>query len=711
MSTHRSYRPRIEFLEDRRLLDGMPAFPGAEGFGALATGGRGGSIYHVTNLNDSGAGSFRDAVSHGNRIVVFDIGGNIDLRSAVSVASNLTIAGQTAPGDGIAIEGREISFSSHSNIIVRYLRFRQGSPDPDSSKSAVNMANSHNIILDHVSIEFGKWDNLDAVGASNITVENSIIADPIGQQFNAHTEGSNFTWYNDVFSSAHNRSPLAKANTQFVDNVVYNFQAGYTVANTSGHFSHDIVNNYFITGPSTTNASNAFYQMNTGQSVYADGNYEDSNRNGRLDGSPVSPGSVTHLSAPWSATTYDLPTLSAADAYYYDVAVAGASLHRDSVDAQVIGDVLSLGHSGRLWTSQTQTGLPNNGFGILNGGPTIVDSDGDGMPDGWELYYGLDPTQNNANGDFDGTGYTNIEKYVNGIVDGSYGWLPAPWPVGDVGSVGVGGSANFFADGSFSVSGSGAGIGGTNDQFTFVSQGVSGDGSITALVNSQTNTNNRAEAGVMFRNSTDDTAAYAEVHVTPDGHVFFTWRANDGGSSSYATAHAHTPVWVQLARMGNSFTGSYSLDGANWSTIATHTANLSPDDLVGMVVSSHDNTTVSTAAFANVSTSWAGPSPHTVSGLAAATLPDAALASAFTGTGSSSNIAAMSSGGDEVKNPAAQTSTALPVTADFNSDTLATWSSTSDFSMPSVIATSSLCGDTSIVDTVFAADALGGVIC
>jgi hypothetical protein len=467
----------------------------------MATGGRGGTVYHVTNLNDSGPGSFRDAVSHSNRIVVFDLGGNIDLSSAVTVSSSLTIAGQTAPGDGIAIEGREVSFSGHGNIIVRYLRFRQGSPDPDSHKSSVAMSNSHDVILDHVSIEFGKWDNVDAVGASNITIQNSIIANPIGQRFNAHAEGGPFTWYNDIFSSGHNRSPLVKANNQFVNNIVYNFQAGYTVANTSGRFSHDIVNNYFTTGPSTTNAADAFYQMNTNQQVYASGNYEDSNRNGQLDGNPFSPSGVTHLSAPWSDSTNDLPTLSAADAYAYVVANAGASLLLDPVDTQVIGDVTSLGTSGRLWTSQTQTGLPNNGFGSLNGSDPIVDSDGDGMPDDWEVYYGLDPTQDNSRGDFDGTGYTNIEKYINSIVDNSYPYVGSPGAA--VRSVGIAG-ARSPVGGASTLSEFGQLTGGHSDPSSFLSKVAGGDDSAVELASSQANGRPPAKPGLMLRNSAPD---------------------------------------------------------------------------------------------------------------------------------------------------------------------------------------------------------------
>lgn len=609
-------RPHVEGLEDRRLLDAVPAFPGAVGFGAQATGGRGGTVYHVTNLNDSGPGSFRDAVAHTNRIVVFDVGGTIQLSSAVSVASNLTIAGQTAPGDGIALIGREVSFSRSHNDIVRYVRFRQGSLDPDHGKSSLNISNGSNMIFDHVSIEFGQWDNIDVNGSTDITFQNSIIADPIGQRFNAHQDSGNITWYNDVWSSAHNRNPLAKGNTQFVNNVVYNFQAGYTAGNTSGHFSHDLVDNYFITGPSTTNAGDVYYQM-TNQSVYAAGNYEDSNRDGRLNGSPLGyPGGTTHLGSPWSPDTPLLPTTTAADAYANAIADAGDSLPRDAVDAQVIADVTSLGRRGRLWTSQTQTGLPNSGYGTLNGGPALADGDGDGMPDDWEVYYGLDPSRNDARGDFDGTGYTNVEKYVNNIADGSYPYLPAPWADGDVGDVGVGGAAGYGPGAAFRVNGSGAGVGGSNDQFHFVWQPFSGDGAITAQVTAQTRTDPRAEAGVMFRSSFDGNAAYAEVDATPDGHVFFTWRTNDGGSTSYAFAYAQVPVWLQLDRTGNSFTASYSTDGANWLPVGNpRTLNLTPDAVVGLVVSSHDNTTWSTATFANVTVAAPdGSSPEPTSG-------------------------------------------------------------------------------------------------
>src|SRR5690242_3357822 len=239
----------------------VSAFPGAVGFGAAATGGRGGTVYHVTNLNDSGSGSFRDAVSANNRIVVFDVGGYVRLASTVLVHSNITVAGQTAPGGGIGVMGGEVSFNGAKNVIVRDFRFRQGDLDPDEENNGLNWLDASTMIFDHVSIEFGRWNNVDAVRASNITMQYSIDADPIGQQFGAHTETGPYTWYDNVFANSHNRNPLAKANTQYVNNIVYDYQAAYTAGNSSGHFTHDVIGNYFITGPRTTNAANAYYQM------------------------------------------------------------------------------------------------------------------------------------------------------------------------------------------------------------------------------------------------------------------------------------------------------------------------------------------------------------------------------------------------------------------------------------------------------------------
>ncbi|KAJ7071391.1 polysaccharide lyase family 1 protein [Mycena amicta] len=344
------------------LVSGL-AFPGAVGFGSIATGGT--TPFVVTSLADSGTRTFRDAVSVSGRNITFAVSGYIVLASPVSLSSSITINGQTAPGAGIGVMGREISASGKTNIIIRNFRMRQGNLDPDTGKSAFNMGTASNVILDHCSVEYGVFDSIDAVGTVNVTISNSIIAYPIGQQFGAHLETGPATWYRNLWVSAHNRQPLTKANSQYINNIVYNYQAAYTVANTGGLFSHDILNNYFIAGPSTTSASDDYFQMNANQNVFASGNFLDSNKDGVLNGAAANTvGSAVVLSAPWNSGSVGLATLSAQSAYTTVLASVGAA-PRDQVDSFVISVVQSLGTSGSIITNQASTGLTNNGYGTL----------------------------------------------------------------------------------------------------------------------------------------------------------------------------------------------------------------------------------------------------------------------------------------------------------------------------------------------------------
>jgi autotransporter-associated beta strand protein len=414
----------------------LAAFPGAVGFGGAATGGRGSaavSVRHVTNLNDSGPGSLRDAVSAGNRIVVFDVGGYVTLNSQLTLGGdNITLLGQTAPGDGFGIRGRdpsqtaavaEVSFGGNANVVARYLRFRPGGNTPFDT-NAINLFGASNVVLDHVSIQYARFNNIDAVGATNVTVQNSVIADPISQQFGAHSEntGGRFSWVGNLWANGHNRQPLAKADTQYVNNVVYNYEAGYTVGDTSGSFSHDIVNNYFMAGPTTgSSAANDFFQMNSRQSVYAAGNLRDANVDGAHNGSATFPESVTVLSAPFDPSTPRLPTLTARAAYDRVLADAGASFARDEVDASVVAQAATLGTGGpaSLNNSPAGTGRSNGGYGTLAGGTAPPDADADGLPDAWELARGTPTNSANANTDplrRTPVGYTFVEQYANELI-------------------------------------------------------------------------------------------------------------------------------------------------------------------------------------------------------------------------------------------------------------------------------------------------------
>jgi hypothetical protein len=425
-----------------KTVSGQTAFPGAVGFGASATGGRSGTIYHVTNLNDSGTGSFRDAVSQSNRIIVFDVGGYIVATSAISASSNITIFGQTALGGGIGIRARETSFSKSNNIIVRGMRFRQGGEDSATGKSSVGISNGYNMIFDHCSIEFGRWDNFDAVFdstmtakglAENITLQNSIIALPIYQGFGAHIEGGPMTFYRNLWVDEHNRQPLAKNNNIYINNVIYNYDLGYTAGNTGGTFSHDIVNNYFIAGPTTATPADAFFQLGSNQTAYAVGNLLDSNVNGVLDGSDYNTVSnATASTTPWSSLTNSISTLSATDAFSSVVATVGA-WPRDTVDLFVVDDVLSLGTSGNQYkgesasavanypNSQANTGIDSNGYGALASGTPFTSSASDGIPDYWATANGISTTDADAGTEsYGSTGYLNIEAYANSLI------LPAP---------------------------------------------------------------------------------------------------------------------------------------------------------------------------------------------------------------------------------------------------------------------------------------------
>ena len=415
------------------------AFPGAQGFGKNATGARTGTVYHVTNLNDSGAGSFRDAVSASNRFIVFDVGGYIQLATAVSAKSNLTIAGQTAPGQGIGFRGGEISFANSSNVICRYLRIRPGSETASTDDDALSLYRAQNVMIDHSSFEFAPWNNIDAVSddwqnypVTNITIQDSLIADPTGQQFGAHTESvsSQMAWYRNIFANSHNRNPLAKINTVFVNNLLYNYSAGYTT-HTSTNFTHDIVNNYFVMGPASAGTDDTWFQIDLNQSIYYSGNLKDTNLNGTLDGAATTPywyqGTGTVLTSPWSSETTATTPLSAPSAARVAMSLAG-TLPRDPMDALIISQVMTLGKgttgsgantvgpNDALYTTQTATGLANNGYGSIASGTRPTDTDNDGMPDNWENATGSSPSTNDAMTKAS-DGYTLLEHYVNWLAE------------------------------------------------------------------------------------------------------------------------------------------------------------------------------------------------------------------------------------------------------------------------------------------------------
>jgi Pectate lyase len=403
------------------------AFPGAMGFGRFAVGGRGGEVVHVTNLNDSGAGSLREAISQPNRIVVFDVGGVIKITDRLVFLRNQTIAGQTAPGDGISIYGNGAAFTNASNTIVRYIRFRMGKIGT-SDKDAVSIARGNDIIFDHCSLSWGRDGTLDVspdsgYTISNFTFQNSIVA----QGLQTHSTGGLMTVQGggasilrSLYIDNHTRNPKARGVVQFVNNVVYHWAvAGYilgdSAADSGARYDGALVGNMFISGPETSGAV-----MKSGSTVYhlyANDNWYDPDKNGSLNPFLLGQsgyGSVTWYDSP-PIDYPEVPTLSAQAALDYVIANAGASKSRDAVDQFLMNELQSWGTAGKTISDETSLGLPNV-VGNIRGGTAPTDTDRDGMPDSWEQQNGLNPySAADAMQDIDGDGWVNVEEYINSL--------------------------------------------------------------------------------------------------------------------------------------------------------------------------------------------------------------------------------------------------------------------------------------------------------
>ncbi len=452
----------------------VAAFPGAEGAGKYATGGRGGSIYHVTNLNDSGTGSFRDAVSGSNRIVVFDVGGTITLKSDVVCKGNVTILGQTAPGgNGITLRNGKIGMGG-DNIIVRYISSRPGEKgDGSGDYDAWGGSAGSNSIIDHCSLG---WANDEQFGLysqnMNQTVQYTIIGPSNCVSYHskgAHGFGAMFgkgqnSWHHNLLChslSRNYRGKVVGTNTMdFVNNVIYDW--GYQTAYGT-HGRTNYVNNYLKAGPSTAGG----YRFINISSGTAPENYKfflSGNRIVNKDGTDYN---ASINSNQWlgfnygstSADDYDyvsnavMPVYavngedasvaydaeSADEAFEHVTSYAGAAVNaasRTKIDAQVLEEARTGTGSltgGRDFSTVTDSAVKEaiekygiqycdyNAYYPAAVSKTITDSDNDGMPDEWEEERGLDPNnKDDAVGDYLGSGYTNIEYYANDLTIDSF---------------------------------------------------------------------------------------------------------------------------------------------------------------------------------------------------------------------------------------------------------------------------------------------------
>jgi hypothetical protein len=472
-----------------------PAFPGAVGQGAAATGGRGGDLYHVTVLEDYNPdkgeekilGSFRHALrsATGPRTIVFDVSGAIALKSPLEIRKpDLTIAGQTSPG-GLTVWGYPTEISAE-NVIIRYLRFRTGdfnargrktpggAGDMDAgSANAVNVGRARRVILDHVSASWGLDETLSVTMCRDVTIQNSIIAESLHESLHPkgpHGFGSlirgeltakdqevgvgGYTLFRNLWAHHMARNPSiggqqslkrgqseserGRTDVNLVNNVVYDWGGQATHRSELGDVRINMIGNVYICGPAKK--ANYFFRENTGgrSIVYQRGNWNDLDQDPEHDGELVTTkeqilkafrdfGDGDELL--WEGEPLGFynglarTILPANEAYHAVIKSSGVSLWRDAVDQRVIGSVAA--RTGKLINSQEEFRRPDGALpGIddlpVSTRPESFDADRDGMADEFERSHGLDPTDpDDRNGTgLDREGYTNLEVYLNGLVDG-----------------------------------------------------------------------------------------------------------------------------------------------------------------------------------------------------------------------------------------------------------------------------------------------------
>jgi pectate lyase len=432
----------------------LPAFPGAEGFGAVSTGGRGGKVIHVTNLNDSGPGSFRAAVAaRGPRILVFDVGGTIELDSEVHIQGDndrITIAGQTAPG-GITFIGETLCLPGWqrnkpvrtSDIIVRHIRVRGVHRHSTHSEGGdcLDVYKAKRVIIDHCSFTGSCDETVDACHTQEFTFQWCTIEEPAlwGQGNNQHGEGShnygflfsydakNLSCHHNLFVHSSNRNPLVSKGVADVrNNVCYHYHIGLAAHGTD---KMNFVGNYYKSGTRRRRWISPFYGIKGPGHYFRDNIIDVVGKIAAInDPAKECPkiGGISYRGPDtWLAEPHPVPfrgrTHSAKDAYKVVLARAGA-WPRDATTRRCIAEV-------KARTGSYGLGGPYERFPKQTDGPTCAkfDTDRDGMPDAWEAAHGLDPKDpadgnkvvpRGASKDDRHAGYTFVEFYLNERADG-----------------------------------------------------------------------------------------------------------------------------------------------------------------------------------------------------------------------------------------------------------------------------------------------------
>lgn len=455
----------------------ITAFPGAEGGGAYSFGGRGGRVFVIKTLADSGPGSFREACEQGGaRIIVFNVAGIIRLKTPVIIrAPYITIAGQTAPGDGVCIAGETVWINTH-DVVIRYMRFRRGAMDVTRRDDALGGNPVGNIMIDHVSASWGLDENMSIyrhvydpgdgskprkLATVNVTIQNSIFSeglDTYNHAFGSTIGGDNSTFMRNLWACNVGRNPSVGmgGGFNFVNNVIFNWWNRSADGGGSGS-RFNFINNYYKPGPVTPMDKPISYRivkMEAGRAVegkfrfgrtYAAGNIVDGNPKITADnwagGVQLEDMSLLgeYVGQIKMSEPFDMPAMKimpTQEAYQFVLAQAGASLpKRDAVDARVTrqvrtGKIEYVDAPGavektpyikrRMPADSYKTGIITDplqvgGYPEYKGTP-YKDSDNDGMPDAWETTHKLNPNDpSDAAQDRDNDGYTNIEEFINSV--------------------------------------------------------------------------------------------------------------------------------------------------------------------------------------------------------------------------------------------------------------------------------------------------------
>lgn len=437
------------------------AFPGAEGFGRHATGGRGGKVHFVTNLNDSGPGSLRAAVAaSGRRYVLFKVSGTIALKSKLAVTNgDITIAGQTAPGDGICLKNYPVVINA-DNVIVRFVRFRMGD-EARQEADALESRFNKDIIIDHCSVSWSTDECLSFYGNENTTVQWCIISESLRNSVHdkgAHGYGGiwggkNASFHHNLLAHHDSRNPRlgeeagkAFALTDLVDlrnNVIYNWVGNSAYGGEA--MNVNIVNCYYKPGPGTTkkeriisidkNKTEGSEVYDTWGEFYISGNVLEGSQRATTDNWTYgvfnqfhsSYGTVTEAEKTAIRRLEPHPinnnvmTHPADVAYEKVLAYGGASLKRDAVDERIIDNVRNSSFSFKgsngstlgIIDSQSDAG----GWADLLTAEPPVNSAGDGIPDEWKTSRKLDIGKDQAIGRDLSTAYDNVEVYINSLVE------------------------------------------------------------------------------------------------------------------------------------------------------------------------------------------------------------------------------------------------------------------------------------------------------